>query len=849
MDIRQFGLDEDDLEALGYRVTRKADPGSDDPGRPASTRRARGDGAARRWFWTLVVLVGAGWFSLPQQRMPDPVSANQPDTVFSSARAMSQLVEIARAPRPVGSPEHARVAAYLSDRLRALGLDVAIQTGTRTVVDSGTATSAVVRNILARTPGTGSTGAIVLAAHYDGTPVSHGAGDNGVGVAAILETLRALDARPDLRNDVIVAFTDAAELGSLGAHALLDEHAWRPEMALALSVDLHGVSGPALLVEELDRNGAIIRTAGPILPGSTANSTLRAVAPLEDERGSDLAVFTGAGIPGMGFTSYGDRAAYHGAADRPINVSERTLQHHGAQLLAVTRAFGDADLGAGLATETGARTYFSLPALGLVDQPGSWSVPLTVALVLGYVVLVLLFRVTGGDPKRALAGVALGVAVTVLSAAAGWGLLELLAGIHREMGRIETAVYREGAHGLALVAIVAAIVCGGYALARSRFGRQPLVVGALLLPVAAAVWMAFSAPYALVSIQIPLGLSLVAAMAAVAGPPRLLDSGWGWLGLVALSVGILLVAVPGLHTAWSVLTLTEAPLLGAAAAVGTLLLLPTVEWLVRPRSWGTPLVGVVVAAAAVLLASPLVLGDEDHPIPTSLILLADDTVTVSPVTGTTAGASRVAGSRGTGPGTDVAGAGSDPGRPLRWLQGRWLTVPGVGEEWARSWVVGGDGFGTAPGALLLPPAEWTVAGTGAEVQLGLPSIEVVGDRTEGGRRALTLRVRPGLDAEMIGVRIPDGADGAIVAVSGRSLDAAGPPVRTLIHWGRPEDEMITVALTGAEDGIAFDLLEHHLRPAEILGEGFFQRADSVIADASTGSDRIIQRVRVNVPAS
>lgn len=831
MDIRQFGLDEDDLEALGYRVARTGGPGSEDPGGPSSpgspaTIRVRGDGRGRRGFWTLVILVGAGWFSLPRQRMPHPVPANQPDTVFSSARAMSQLVEIARAPRPVGSPEHARVAGYLSARLETLGLDVETQTETRTVVDSVAATSAVIRNILARRPGTAPTGALVLTAHYDGTPVSWAAGDDGVGIAAILETLRTLNARPDLRNDVIVALTDGAELGSLGARALLDGHPWRSEMALVLSVDLHGVSGPALLVEDLDGNAAILRTLGPILPDPAANSTHRAMRSAR-EVGDDLGAFTDAGIPGMGFTSYGDGAAYHGAADRPINVSERTLQHHGAQLLAATRAFGDVDLG-GLATETDARMYFSLPALGLVDQPASWSVPLTVAVALGYVVLVLLFRVTGGDPKRGLAGVGLGVVVTGVAAAAGWGLLELLGGLHREMGRIEGAVYREGANGLALVAIVAAVVCGGYALARTRFGRQPLVVGALLVPVAVAVWMAFDAPYALVSIQIPLGLALVAAIATIAAPPRLLESFWGWLGLLALSVGILLVAVPGLYTASSVLTLTAAPLLGAAFAAGMLLLLPAVEWLTQSRRWWAPLAGIGVAAGAFVVSSPMVLGEEDHPVPTSLILLADDTADISLGTETPA----------------------DADRPLRWLQGRWLTVPGVGEEWARSWVVGRAGSGTPPGPLLLPAAaDWVVAGTGAEIQLALPAIEVMSDRTGGGRRTLALRIRPGLDAEMVGLRIPDDGDASIVAVNGRSLHGAGLPVRVLRHWGRGDDGDVVIEMSVTDGPMAFDLVEHHLRPADVLGEGFFQREDSVIADASTGSDRIIQRVRVTIPAS
>jgi hypothetical protein len=43
------------------------------------------------------------------------------------------------------------------------------------------------------------------------------------------------------------------------------------------------------------------------------------------------------------------------------------------------------------------------------------------------------------------------------------------------------------------------------------------------------------------------------------------------------------------------------------------------------------------------------------------------------------------------------------------------------------------------------------------------------------------------------------------------------------------------------------ILEHHLRPREVLGSYFFQRADSLVANASLGSDRAIQRTRLSVP--
>src|SRR5690606_639076 len=149
--------------------------------------------------------------------LPEPKAANAPDTVFSSARAMTLLTDIARAPRPTGSPEHERVRAYLLGRLEALGLDPEIQTAVALSQGPGYARSATVRNVVARLPGTAPTGAVLLTAHYDAVPLSPGAGDAGSGLVAVLEALRAARAGEPLRNDVIVLFTDAEEIGLLGA--------------------------------------------------------------------------------------------------------------------------------------------------------------------------------------------------------------------------------------------------------------------------------------------------------------------------------------------------------------------------------------------------------------------------------------------------------------------------------------------------------------------------------------------------------------------------------------------------------------------------------------------------------
>ena len=57
----------------------------------------------------------------PVLTSPAGVAANAAPTEFSAGRALQHLQVIARAPHPIGSPEHALVASYIVEQLRGLG--------------------------------------------------------------------------------------------------------------------------------------------------------------------------------------------------------------------------------------------------------------------------------------------------------------------------------------------------------------------------------------------------------------------------------------------------------------------------------------------------------------------------------------------------------------------------------------------------------------------------------------------------------------------------------------------------------------------------------------------------------
>ena len=154
----------------------------------------------RKWRGpiTLVVLLLVSTFASSRTGLPRPVPANAPDSAFSSARAMSTLVDMARRPHPPGSPEHTRVRDFVVAEMMALGMNPEIQTATSLIQSESRARAATVRNVVARIPGTSPTGGVLITAHYDSREGAVGAGDDGSGVVAALEAIRALQTGPPL---------------------------------------------------------------------------------------------------------------------------------------------------------------------------------------------------------------------------------------------------------------------------------------------------------------------------------------------------------------------------------------------------------------------------------------------------------------------------------------------------------------------------------------------------------------------------------------------------------------------------------------------------------------------------
>jgi acetylornithine deacetylase/succinyl-diaminopimelate desuccinylase-like protein len=140
---------------------------------------------------------------------------------------MEHLNKIAYEKRNVRSPLHAKTRIYIEQQMKNLGYEVTLQdtVSVRTWLPNYHI-AASIRNIAARKKGTDSRGSVMIMTHYDSVTTGPGAADAGYGVAAMLESARALMKTNPLKNDIIFLFNDAEEGGLMGANAFLMEHPW-----------------------------------------------------------------------------------------------------------------------------------------------------------------------------------------------------------------------------------------------------------------------------------------------------------------------------------------------------------------------------------------------------------------------------------------------------------------------------------------------------------------------------------------------------------------------------------------------------------------------------------------------
>jgi hypothetical protein len=759
-------------------------------------------GGRSRWRGplTLAALIITAAVASTRTGLPRPVPASAADTLFSSARAMSTLVDLARRAHPTGSPEHERVRALVVERLRALDLDPEVQTTTSVIERTGYARAATVRNVIARMPGTDPTGTVLVTAHYDSRELAVGAGDDGSGVVAIIEAVRALRAFGPIRNDLIVLFTDAEELGLLGARAFVNQHPLMDEVDLVLSFEMRGGGGPSIMFETNELNGWVVRAIQEWDPKPYANSMAYEVYQ-RMPNDTDFTPFREAGVQGLNFAAVDDAHVYHQVYDTPENLSEATLQHHGRQALGALRHFGSADLDAVNASDV---VYFSVTGLGLVIYDEIWVLPISLAVILLFALLAFVALRTGARPRGMMGGLVVAVLASALSFALAWGLLRWLPRVHEEWNALHGGVvHSEGWYMLALAFGVLAIVSAVTSATRRWLSLVELSVGALVLPALAAVVAGFVTPLAAMNLQWPVIAGLLSTL-VVTLLGRRGESVIGWVAVLLLALPVVIVLQPVVELVWLGMSLRLAGVLAVMIATGMLLFVPALSALRHPNAWWAPATGltvVLVATGVGLLAGR---PSAERPSPSTLLYAYE---------------------HGTG-------------------DALWITAPSEEGSLARAWAAekASAGFGETRdlSAFGIPWGETPVA-SAPVVDAQPPAVAVVADTLVQGERRVVMEVRSRIGAELLQFHVDDRT--RLELVNGVELSEPAL-LRLLDHWGQPEGNVVLELSMPAGEPIGVHVVEHLFRPGELVGRQRFERPADLAPNVVRMSDRALFRYSV-----
>ena len=379
-----------------------------------------------------VILAGLLAYGLWTQPSPKPIDYEG----FSAERVVNDIEVISKEHHSVAHPgERAKVREYLVERLEGLGADTVQIFRYDSLV--GPQNKHVVYtfdayDVLAEFPplqASDDTTYMMFVAHYDSrysqpvlkdTVWSYGAADDGYGVGVTLETVsQALKFRDQWKQGIKVLFTDAEEVGMMGMKAIWEnDRQVFDNVGFMINIEARGPWGPALLFEACPGNEKVMELYDDAAKYPYTYSLTTVVYSFMPNF-TDFTIVKDS-IPGLNFSTIADVNHYHTDLDNFSNVSAKSIQHYGAQILPITKTYLTGEQYAdknSLRADSDA-TNFTIPLLGLFNFSKTGYLIINIAIFLLFLLVFALEGVRGRIKAAKVFKVSasvLGLAVAVLA--------------------------------------------------------------------------------------------------------------------------------------------------------------------------------------------------------------------------------------------------------------------------------------------------------------------------------------------------------------------------------------------------------------------------------------------------
>ena len=752
----------------------------------------------------VLVIISAALAGMSSLAMPAVVPASAPAGEFSAEQAMENIRAISQAPHPTGSLENAQVRDYIISQLEALGFSPEVQQATGVASKGSTVYAITVTNIITRIPGTNSSGAILLDAHYDTVSMAQGATDCGSCVATLLETARALQGGPPLQNDVILLFTDGEEIGKVGALVFVEQHPWASEVRQVLNFDGMGRTGPAFMYQTGPNRGWLVREWGRTVPLPVAQSWLDELFRLTD-LGTDFTPFVNAGIGGLNFAYFFDETVYHTMLDNPETIDPRSVQHDGANALAMTRFLGNLDLTE--AQSPGDAIYFTVWRGLLVSYPATWSIPL---VILAGVLLVAATVTSFRRGQLTLRGILRGlsanllnvIAIPVLATGLWMGILQL----HSAYQSVFMRVYNYPLYYWAFIALAVAIATATHVLFKRKVGANDLAFGALLLWWILAVVFSVLMPGFSYLLTWPLLFSTL-ALGWVLWRNYPEENSWRReMALVAGAVPGLIILAPAIKamSEFGPMTYLAITFLFVALLLG--LLTPQLDLLTQTRRWRWS-GGTLLVSLGFLIVGSITGGgfDAEHPQPSGMAYFLN----------------------------------ADSG------QAAWLSPGPQLDRWNTPF------FTAQPERValgeLFPIARSSqypiLRGEAPTVSLDAPEVEVLSDQIAGGVRILQLRLRSPRQVPIIYLDVEPRAAVRAVVIDGQRLTTPESEMNlwSLQCYGVPLEGIVITLEVDASQPLTIQIIDISWELPGIVGTTFQPRPDDMMPTSNFDYGTVVVR--------
>lgn len=293
-----------------------------------------------------------------------------------------------------GSVEKERTQEYIISVIEKNGYNPFLQKGPIiSELWSSKKIFAIVENIYVELPGK-TDDKICLVCHYDSVPYGPGAADDSVAVSSSLayfETIASEIKKGNIpSNTIIFLFTDAEEIGLLGADYFVKNYENIETIKVILNLEARGNQGKSILFQSNDNNGDIIKQYSKydkkLIGFSYANDIYERMP-----NSTDFSVFLNKKINGLNFAFIQNSIVYHNPLDNIENLSNNSFFETNLKIKNFLNAFKNYKFNVNTKSKNSAFIYFTVFGRLIIFNKVSFFIFLMVLTIIFLILMILSF--------------------------------------------------------------------------------------------------------------------------------------------------------------------------------------------------------------------------------------------------------------------------------------------------------------------------------------------------------------------------------------------------------------------------------------------------------------------------